>query len=552
MSPLVTIARFCWQGQRTALLRGWALSLTVLLAGAALLGLSGWFITAAALAGLVGIGVDFDVFRPSAGVRFLALGRTAARYGERLLTHDATLRALAELRVKLLAHRLGLGFEAMQRLRGALALNRLTADVDALDGLPLRLILPLTAGAGAFAVAFVMLWWLVDLRVAGWIVAGFTLGAVLALVPAARAAGRPSRLAERAAQAMRARMIDLLRARQDLTVYGQLHHQQAAVLAADSRAREARIQLDRIERRAGLILSLCATVVAAGALTLGGLLVLSGSLQAALAALGFFVALALLEAVAPLRRAVAELGRMTDAARRVAPELTPDMLPANADPPPVSPDPAAPGLALDRVTWQRPGAAQPVLADVSLVVAPGEWVALRGKSGRGKSTLLTLAAGLVAPTNGVVHVLGHPVGHWPEPALRAALGMLPQRAALMSGTIFDALRLGAPGLTQQEAWAALETVQLAHVIEARGGLGLRLGERGAGLSGGEGRRLALARVLLRRPRVLLLDEVTEGLDDATARALLANLRRYLPDTAVLMAAHRPVEIEFADRSHALD
>jgi len=129
---------------------------------------------------------------------------------------------------------------------------------------------------------------------------------------------------------------------------------------------------------------------------------------------------------------------------------------------------------------------------------------------------------------------------------------LPQRSALMSGTVFQALALGTPGLTDGAAWAVLEAVALADVIEARGGLGLELGEGGSGLSGGESRRLALARLILRRPQVLLLDEVTEGLDDDTARAVLAGLRRWVPDAAILLASHRSAELGFADRQVALD
>ena len=93
----------------------------------------------------------------------------------------------------------------------------------------------------------------------------------------------------------------------------------------------------------------------------------------------------------------------------------------------------------------------------------------------------------------------------------------------------------------------LEAVRLADMLRARDGLDTMIGPRGEGLSGGEARRLVLARILLRRPKVLLLDEPTEGLDDATARQVLAGLRRILPEAAILIAAHRHVETEFADR-----
>jgi ATP-binding cassette subfamily C protein CydC len=146
MSPLWRIAVLIWREERAALSRGLLLSIIVLLAGAALLGLSGWFVTAAGAAGVAGIGIAFDVFRPSAGVRMLALGRTAARYGERILTHDATLRALARLRVKVLDGLAAQPAETLARLRSPAMLNRVTADVDALDGVAIRLVFPILAG----------------------------------------------------------------------------------------------------------------------------------------------------------------------------------------------------------------------------------------------------------------------------------------------------------------------------------------------------------------------------------------------------------------------
>jgi ABC-type transport system involved in cytochrome bd biosynthesis fused ATPase/permease subunit len=141
MRAFVQIARLLVRSAPWAIARGALLALLVLLMGSALLGLSGWFITAAGMAGLAGIGIAFDVFRPSAGVRFLALGRTAARYGERLLTHDATLRAIAALRIDLLRRQLGRGIRAMETLRSEAMLTRIVSDVDALDGIVLRLLL---------------------------------------------------------------------------------------------------------------------------------------------------------------------------------------------------------------------------------------------------------------------------------------------------------------------------------------------------------------------------------------------------------------------------
>ncbi|QCO57578.1 ATP-binding cassette domain-containing protein (plasmid) [Pseudorhodobacter turbinis] len=544
MKHLFPILRQILRAQRTALWRGAALSVIVLLMGVALLGLSGWFITAAAAAGLAGAGAAFDVFRPSAMVRFLALGRTAARYGERLLTHDAVLRALETLRLGVLRGMLQLAPERMAQIRGAQALNRLTADIDALDGLVLRLVFPLGAGLLALIISFAGLWWLVDLRVALWVAGGWFLGAVLLLWHLGRKTVAPSRRMEAATQALRSRFVDLMQNRDDLAVYGLLQDQQSSVLQADARRHALRRDLDRVDRQAGAVLMALTAIISGGGLWIGLDLAAAGTLTAAQAAIGFFAALALAEAVAPIRRALADSGRMTDAARRIAPGI-------GAPPAVQAPAVAASvgGIECVGLTLRRPSGGV-VIRDFSLMVDMGETVALTGASGAGKSTLLLALAGL-HPATGDIRICGRLIGDWPEGALRDHLAMLPQRSELLSGTVRENFALAAPDATEAEIWDVLDAVQLGAVLQPRGGLDFKVGARGAGLSGGEARRLALTRVLLRRPRVLLLDEPTEGLDEATATVVLAGIRNVLPDAAVLIASHRKAEIAAADRLIAL-
>lgn len=541
MRAIARILRIMLRDQRVAFLRGAVLSVLVLLMGAGLLGVSGWLITAAAAAGMVGAGAVFDVFRPSATVRFLALGRTAARYGERMLTHDATLRALTNLRVHVLGALALAPFESQIRLRAAQALNRITADVDALDGAPLRLLLPVSAAGATLLAVWAALWMLVTPVIASTVVGIFALGGGVTLVVGCRATAAPAQRLEQATQRFRSGMVDLVTARSDLTVYGRLPAQTGLLQHAETERAAWAALRDRHERRAGLVLSLTGAIALAAALWLGAQAAMAGDITAARAAIGVFVSLALIEVIAPLRRAIAEYGRIAQAAARV---VAVSDTPAPAPGQPLTAPAGA--VRLDAVSFQRAQDAAPVLQGVSARFAPGTATALTGPSGCGKSTLLGLIAGLHAPTAGQVTLDGQAVCDLDRQALRAAVTLVPQRAALIEGSVAQNLRIGSPAADDAQLWAALEAVSLAGVIRGRGGLEAALGPRGAGLSGGESRRLVLARALLRAPVVLLLDEPTEGLDRATAQAVLRGVRAALPAATLVIAAHRDQEIAACD------
>lgn len=546
MSGLRRIITLLLVEERWSLARGAALSVAVLAMGVGLLSLSGWFVAAAAAAGLAGIGIAFDFFRPSAGVRFLALGRAAARYGERLLTHDATLRALAGLRVRLLARLSGQDLGALMRMRGAQAMNRLTADVDALDGIALRLVLPVFAGVVVLILSMGLVWATLGLAVAVWIGAVFAAAGWAAFRIGGRAALAPAKEAETAAQALRAQVIDLLRLRADLAVAGALADRRDAALARDAQSRAALARLDRIERATGAGFTMAIGLASAGALVIGAGLATSGAVSAPQVAIGFFAALALGEALAALLRGVAELGRMADAATRVSDLLDAPVAPVSRARISVRDD--APLLAVDDLTYVRDGASAPVFDNLSLHLSRGETVLLAGRSGVGKSTLLFCLARLQDGAVGDIRVMGVPLSDWPEPVLRARMGLLPQRSALIAGSVRDNLLLAVDTPPQDTAlWEVLHMVALERVIAERGGLDTRLGEGGLGLSGGESRRLALARTLLRRPDILLLDEPTEGLDPATAEAVVAGIRAYLPEAGIMIASHRAADRGIGDR-----
>ncbi|NIY73641.1 ATP-binding cassette domain-containing protein [Marivivens donghaensis] len=521
MTALLRIFALMMKRQRRSMIVGAVLALAVLLAGIGLLSLSGWFITAAAAAGMAGIGIAFNVFGPSAGVRILALGRTAARYGERLASHDATLRVIATLRVELLGRLILAPFREQQKLRGAQALNQLTSDVEALDGIPLRLVLPVGAGTLALLVAFFALWGLVNFTVALIVAGGLLVGAAVISAIALRVAAAHSAREEEQAQAIRSGIVDMIRARIDLVVYGQMKAQTEALSGLIRDRHATRRKLDRIERRTGFALAALSALVTAGAIWAGATFA-AGEMSTATAALGIFAALALFETVAPLRRTVAELGRMRLAARRIDARLQ-------------TPEPEAKPL---------PAQSAPSVETPLFSAKPGLMTAVIGPSGAGKSTLLQQIAGLL-PSDDIM-VNGAPVASYSEHDLREIVTFVPQRTALIDGTLRDNLLLAAPDASDADLTAVLEAMDLASVTADRGGLDMKTGIGGEALSGGQMRRVALARALLRHPQVLLLDEPTEGLDTPTALKVLSNIRAILPKAVIITASHRKVETDFAD------
>lgn len=516
MRHLLNIAILLVNADRWAMARGALLAITVLVMGAALLGLSGWFITATGLAGLAGIGIAFDVFRPSAGVRFLALGRAAARYGERLLTHDATLRALAALRVVLLRGFARSDARELASIRGEGALTRIVSDVDALDGVVLRLILPLGAAILTHALVFAALGLIVGWSVA-LVIAGLylTLGLAI-LLRLGRGTVAPASAAETQSQLLRRGVIDMIRDREALIVAGTLSQREERLRQVDLAAREAARQLDRAERMSGLWMSLLVAGVAMSAFLMGAALLDEGKIGPAKAVIGLFVALALAEVLLPLRRGVSELGRMTGAAERISRLLPKDDQKVDRPGPP-----DAPLLSLR-------------LPDGEQELRAGETVALTGPSGVGKSMLLMQVAGLL-PSSRVL-LKGLRPDTYADDTLRKVVSMLPQRSSLIAGTVRDNLSLSGD-FTDAEMWNALRIVVLADTLSARDGLDTKLGEGGSGLSGGQSRRLALARNILKKCDILLLDEPTEGLDAEAADAVMQGVRDALPETLIIAAMH---------------
>ncbi len=529
------LARFFLQRQRRTLVWGLVLGVLTVLLGIGLLGLAGWFIAATALAGLqVATALMFDVFMPSAGIRLLALGRTFSRYGERLFTHDGTLGALALLRERL--WRSWAQPEGARRLqrRPARLLFRITADIDALESPYLRALLPAAATLGAAVLAGVVVGWqspLAGLALFAWLLlAGWGTAAWLA-----RRAPRPAAQRAMALEALRARAADLVAGQTELALAGRLQAQCAALAAADKRMAAADDRLNRLEVRGAWLQGAAATLALGAVLAGAAGLVEAGHISVPVAALLLLATLAAAEPVAALRRGAMEAGRAALALRRVQPALQPPPELPHTDRPALT---AASAANLGPLVFAYPGTGRPVLQLPALSLAVGERVALVGASGSGKSTLLALLAGELSTGDSAVQA---------QPA-----AWLTQRVDLFQDTLRDNLRLAAPEADDPALWAALQAAGLeAEVRALRSGLDTRLGEGGLGLSGGQARRLALARLLLSQRPLWLLDEPTEALDEATAQDVLARLAQQAAGRSVLIATHLRREAALADRLLAL-
>lgn len=521
---------------KNKLLIGALLAAVTVLSGMALLGLSGWFITATAIAGLnVSMAFMFDVFMPSAGIRLLALGRTASRYGERLVTHDATLAVLAALR-----ERLFIGWaqsEAARRLlaRPAQLLFRLTGDIDALDSLYLRILVPVgsalvAALATGIALSFIDMY--LGLAIAVWlIVTGLGIAYLVA-----RCARHTARRRSYGIEALRARSIDLVAGQTELLMAGRLDAQKASLLAADEYLARADDALNKLEARAGAAYSVIGITTLVATLIAVAVLMENGAIGTPVAALALLLVLTATEPFSALRRGALELGRTVLAARRLNPRL-------QAAASPAATQPFVPFLSQDLILTLRDVRAHPagqdatgesVLRDISLTVAKNERVALIGASGAGKSTLMAVIAGELAAQSGTLQVAAH--------------SLLTQRTELFQDSLRDNLRLANASADDVSLWDVLQTAGLADdVVKMPNGLDTRLGEGGLGLSGGQLRRLALARLLLRDVPLWLLDEPTEGLDPQTARDVLQRLDKLAAGRSLLLATHVRREAALADR-----
>jgi len=522
---------------------------TTMLAGTALLGLSGGFLTAAALAGAAGLGSGFNFFSPSAGIRGLTMARIVSRYFEKLVGHDVTLRIARDLRVWFFRRALPLAPARLAGIRTGELLARLMSDIGEVDGLLVRAIGPLLALGGVSLVA-VLSAALIHPPAALLLA---LLAAVIGIgVPwlTVRGAGVQERDRALHRAQLRAQSFEGLEGAADLTALHAREHWNLRVLVAAKqlRSRDRRRRWRLVGGNA--LHGLCASVGLVGMLWVALRGFERGAIDAAMAAALVFLTVALIELWAGIGLAWQSWLSGRVAAARL--ESIVDQPPGVQDAPAPLALPAQPAtLQLEQVHFRWPGQARALLDGVQLSLAPGERIAIRGDSGSGKTTLSSLLLRLWDPDAGRVRYGGQDIRAVAQADWHRQIAWLPQNAPVFAGSIADNLRLGDAQASDERLWQVLADVRLQTWAAQLGGLQAWVGENGATMSAGQARRLALARALLRGSPILLLDEPTEGLDVDTAHALLHDMVAALGGRSLVMITHDALPDGIVHRSYRL-
>ncbi|ROR59069.1 UNVERIFIED_ORG: ATP-binding cassette subfamily C protein CydC [Providencia alcalifaciens] len=527
---------------------GIILAIVTLLASIGLLTLSGWFLAGTAIAGFPGL-YYFNYMLPAAGVRGAAIFRTAGRYGERLVSHDATFKVLAHLRVFAFSKVLPLSPGGISRFRQGELLNRLVADVETLDHLYLRVLSPIIT---AFFVTFVLIFGLsyLDPRLA-WTLGGIMLFLLFTMPFIFYRAGKPiGRELTELRGSYRTILTSALQGQAELTLFGATDRFRQNLLNIENKWQIRQQQQAALTGLSQAIILFASGVTATLLLWMAADHVGGDTKPGALIALFVFCALAAFEALGPVAVAFQHMGQVIASATRVSQLMTakPEVTFPSESPSITTLE----SLTVDNISFTYPEQPFAVLHNVSLTLNKGQHLALLGKTGCGKSTLLQLLTRAWDVDSGTIYLNGTPINEFSEKSLRNMMSVVPQRVHVFSDTLRNNLLLANEQATDIELNEVLQQVGLGNLLENELKLNAWMGEGGRQLSGGEQRRLGIARALLHNTPLILMDEPTEGLDAHTEQQILALLKEKCADKTLIVITHRMQGLEEMDNICVMD
>lgn len=543
--PFLRLFKFA----KLPLFLGLVLMITGLASSIGLLTTSGWFLAATAIAGL---GTLFNFFYPSASVRGLAIGRTLFRYFEKLVTHDATFRILAKLRVQVFEKIIPLSPGVLNRYRNSDLLNRLVSDVDTLDSLYLRLIAPFITAI------FVILAMCIGLSFVNAPLAlglGVSLLLLVFVIPTVfyQLGKKFGDKLVHSRALYRTQFLEFIQAQAELLLFN------AKDKLKDNMAKtEANWQADQ-QKEANLSGFSTALSLFLNGLIIAAMLWFSSQAEfgndeyrMAFIALFTFAALASFEILMPLGSAFLHIGQVIASAERVTDIIEQQPLvtfngKAEFD------QNATTLIETKDLSFTYPERQNRALENLNLTIQKGKKVAILGKTGSGKSTLLQLLVRNYDANQGQLFLAGKPIADYAEDTLRSQFCFLTQRVHVFSDTLRQNLQFAsAVNISDEKMIEVLNQVGLGKLLEQEQGLDIWLGDGGRPLSGGEQRRLGLARILLNDAPILLLDEPTEGLDRETERQILRLILAHAENKTLIMVTHRLTAIEQFDELCVID
>lgn len=536
---------------RGRLALGAVLMLATSASGIGLLALSGWFITATAVTGALlaaGVAATLDIYVPGGGIRAFAVSRTAARYFERIFNHDTVLQLLRDLRGRVFTMLSRLNPAEMARLRSGELLNRLTTDIDRLDGLYLRGLSPPLVALLAILIVGALL-----------AIGAPWLGGLVALVLTTMAGGsllmswrtgqRLTRDLAESSAALRATAMDHVTGLSELTAFGSLDHHRQAVMDADHEARRRDERLAKRMAYGEAFLNSGVQLTAIGVLLVALHLVQTGQISGPVGVMMPLAVLALLEPLGVLPAAGLQLARARASAERLryGTGTIEDTATGMGSALRTSGLTAAPRVTIESVSLIR-GAGARVLDGLNLDIHPEETIGVIGISGCGKSSIAAMIAGQIAADSGRIQIDGTDIGDFSVDSLYLELAYLTQQTDLFSGTFAGNLRIANRDADEPTMWTALQSVELSDFVASTDhGLHTWVGESGMELSAGQARRLALARLFMRNPKLVILDEPLTGLDEDTAQAVSATLSEWLAKRTAIVLGHGSEALPSVDR-----
>ncbi len=520
---------------------GMLLAFLTLFASIGLLTLSGWFLSAAAIAGLTIARETFNYMLPGAFVRGFAMGRTAGRWGERVVSHNATFKLLTDLRIFFFSKLAPLIPGRVSNLRDADILNRLVADIDAMDHVYLRLISPMIVGTlGIAGLTAVVCWFDVEL--------GLTLGAILLVLLLTwpvlfykLGKQNGSELTQNKAD-LRIATLDWLQGYSELTLFGAEKRYRSAIFTMQERLLKNQMFNAHFAGLAQALLMLANgwTLVLMLWLAADGV---GGNTPNPMIALVVFATMASVELLMPIAGAFQHLGQTLTSARRLN-----EVILAEPDVQFPAEDASHSGeysIEYRDMSFHYPDGDAQVVKGINLHIPAQHRIAIVGQTGSGKSTLLQLLNRYWDVQQGEILIGGQPIQNWSESQLRQAISVVSQRVDILNGSLRDNLLMASPNADDTALNDVLNKVGLAKLLEGQG-LDTWLGDGGRQLSGGEKRRVGIARALLHNAPILLLDEPTEGLDKQTEQQIMKLFETHFEDKTVVFITHRLVDLDKMD------